>query len=201
MDTENRPHFRLLTVDLYDLVDRSWNDAMKLVEISRELLYRDRRAAMELLDRVTTRMAELLSQRDQFLWPSTETQDGNYALDAEVFKHDTSPLSAMGYRVGMKGPADEDRQSILERAYMGTIPPVNNADYMTRWARPQTAQRLQRMAELLAANIRNQKKRGAAASQLAILEWERDLAYLKTSFYDGRYDRTSVFIWPDTTLC
>lgn len=200
MDSEPRPYFSSLTKKLDGIVDESWNDPAKLLDVAYELLFRERRAAIDLRDRVVNRLGEIYRDRGAFLWPSTEAPEGSVPLDQGVFKHDTSPLGAMGYRVGMKGPADADRQAILERAYMGNVPPVNSAEYMNRWSSPQSANRLQRMAELIATNVRNRKRNQSPGLDLAIAEWERDLAYLKRAFYDGRYDGSCGFPWPDTAL-
>ncbi|CAK0756126.1 hypothetical protein CCP1ISM_660001 [Azospirillaceae bacterium] len=35
---------------------------------------------------------------------------------------------------------------------------------------------------------------------LAIQQWELDLAYMKKTYYDGRYDRDGfMFVWPVIT--
>jgi len=58
--------------------------------------------------------------------------------------------------------------------------------------------RLERMADLIAANVRNKKRQNQTTFELAINEWERDLSYLKRTYYDGRYDGVTGFQWPDT---
>jgi hypothetical protein len=129
---EERPHFKLLTKKLDELVTQSWDSPNELLLIAKELLYRERRAAAFLQERVINRLTEILEERQTFLWPSTEAPTGPGRIDPEVFRNEQSPLSAMGYRVGMQGPTDEDRQAILDRAYQGMIPPVNSAEYMSR---------------------------------------------------------------------
>jgi hypothetical protein len=193
---EERPHFNLLTQELDELVTRSWNSPNALLLIARELLYRERRAAAFLRERVINRLTEILEERQAFLWPSTEPPIGPGQIDPEVFRNEWSPLSAMGYRVGMQGPADGDRQAILDRAYQGTIPPVNSAEYMSRWGKPKTSSRLERMANLIAANVRLKKRQDQTTFALAINEWERDLSYLKKIYYDGCYDGIDGFSWP-----
>ena len=196
---EERPHFNLLTRDLDSVVTQSWDSSCALLVIAKELLYRERKAAVRLQERVINRLTEILEEQGTFLWPDTDAPLGLGKIDPDVFLHERSPLKAMGYSVGMKGPADKDRQAILDLAYQGVIPPVNSAEYMLRWGQPQTSSRLERMANLIASSTRNRKRRKDAPSQLAIDEWERDLAYLKKTYYDGHYDAgTTFFPWPNT---
>jgi hypothetical protein len=56
--------------------------------------------------------------------------------------------------------------------------------------------RLQKLANCIASFARNAKRRCYASMELAITEWEEDLAYLKDKYYrpvDG-------YNWPDTFL-
>jgi len=197
--SEERPYFNLLTRQLDDLVTQSWNSADTLLTIAKELLYRERRAAVRLQERVINRLTEILEKQGSFLWPVTDFPAGSGKIDPDVFLNERSPLKAMGYSVGMNGPTDKDRQAILDLAYQGVIPPVNSAEYMVRWGKAQTSLRLERMANLIASSTRNRKRREDVASQLAIDEWERDLAYLKKTYYDGHYDAgTTSFPWPNS---
>jgi hypothetical protein len=196
-----RPYFRLLTKQLEDLVRQSWNSAGMLQSIAKELLYRERKVAVRLRKRVINRLTEILEEQGIFLWPRTDPLPGLREIDQGVFVHQESPLKGMGYAVGMNGPTDKDRQAILDLAYQEKIPPVNSADYMLSWGKPQTSPRLKRMANLIATSVRNRKRRKDTATSLAIEEWERDLAYLKQAYYDGRYDvGREAFLWPETDV-
>lgn len=56
--------------------------------------------------------------------------------------------------------------------------------------------RLKKLANCIATFARNAKRRRNASMELAIAEWEEDLAYLKNKYYrpaDG-------YSWPDTFL-
>jgi len=47
---------------------------------------------------------------------------------------------------------------------------------------------------------RNKKRQNAEMYELAINEWERDLTYLKKTYYDGHYDAGSKFFpWPNAS--
>lgn len=59
-----------------------------------------------------------------------------------------------------------------------------------------SAQRLQKLAETIAALTRNAKRRNAARMDKSIREWESDLAYLKRRYDEGRFS----FTWPVTDL-
>ena len=76
------------------------------------------------------------------------------------------------------------------------MPPIDNAAYAAEWGRPNTAQRLQKLAETIAALTRNAKRRNAARMDKSIREWESDLAYLKRRYYEGRFS----FPWPVTDI-
>lgn len=198
---ESRPFFNLLTKDLDSIVDGSWDDPQRLELVASELLFRERKAAAVLRDRVTDRLEEICRTREVFLWPSTDAPEGVVPLDQTVFRNERSPLASMGYSVGNKGPTDGARQDILDRAYLGKIPLVNSAAYMANWGLPCSAARLRAMADLIAANIRNRKRDHRRPSfGLAIAEWHLDLLHLKRKFYDGRYDGSGGFAWPSTEI-
>src|SRR5207249_1145257 len=99
--SEERPHFNLVTKELDELVTQSWDSPDALLVIVKELLYRERRAAVRLRLPVIKRLTEMLEKRHAFLWPITDAPLGPGQLDPDVFRHDRSPLSAMGYSVGM----------------------------------------------------------------------------------------------------
>jgi hypothetical protein len=105
-----------------------------------------------------------------------------------------SPLHAMGYKVGKQGLNSVQRSELLRRAFMEGIPRVGTADYMAEWGEPGTPERLKKLANYIASNCRNMKKR-QSPSEEAIHDWEVDLAWLKRSFYRGHF----AFQWPDTS--
>ncbi len=200
--SEERQHFNLTTSQLDELVTRSWHSIDELTQIALELPYRERLAAKRLRQRTLERMVEILESRQDFIWPNTDAPEGFTKLDQEVFRHDHSPLKAMGYSVGVNGPTSEGRQAILDDAYLGVLPPVNSSEYMRAWGDADTATRLKKMADLIATSARLKKRQDSETFRLAISEWEEDLAHLKQKYYDGRYDAAmSFFAWPDTAFC
>jgi hypothetical protein len=106
-----------------------------------------------------------------------------------------SPLHALGYCVGRNGLPATERRAILRAAFMEQLPQVGDIQYMAEWGNPNTAERLKKMANTLASNCRNQKKK-ENRSEEAIRDWESDLAWLRDTFYRGHIS----FHWPDTTV-
>lgn len=104
-----------------------------------------------------------------------------------------SPLHAMGYKVGKQGLNSVQRSDLLRKAFTGDIPRVGTVAYMAEWGEPGTPERLKKLANYIASNCRNMKKR-QSPSEEAIHDWETDLAWLKRTFYRGHF----AFQWPDT---
>ena len=104
-------------------------------------------------------------------------------------------MQYLDYRVGRtNGEAAPTRHAILGRVFEGALPPVFPVDYMASWGKPATVQRLQKMAESLAAFTRNAKRRHDERMDDAIKHWEADLQFLYDKYYVGRFH----FGWPDT---
>ena len=106
-------------------------------------------------------------------------------------------LKYKGYSVGsFSNITSWERQVILREVYEEQLPNLVDSGYMVQWGSPQSAQRLKKMAESIASFTRSAKrKRSQGNFDVAIADWEEDLAWLKQKFYDGVYDR--VFPWPN----
>lgn len=133
---------------------------------------------------------------EYFQWPTTTANGGSHDLSlAGVLPE--GMLQYLEYRVGRtNGEATPTRQAILGRVFEGVLPPVFPADYMASWGRPATVQRLQKMAESLAAFTRNAKRRNDERMDDAIKHWEADLLFLHDRYYVGKFR----FGWPDTSV-
>jgi hypothetical protein len=177
--------------NLAALVDERRDDTLGLVEILHELGFRHRAGAMRLRERVFERLLEL--SEEGFAWPSTMASSGGGYLEADDWPK-KGMLSFLGYHVGESGLGAGGRREILDFAYKGRLPNVNNQSYMDQWGHPETGARLKKMAESIAAFCRNHKRKNGAA--LSVQEWESDLEYLRVKYYVGRYS----FIWPDTEV-
>jgi hypothetical protein len=190
MEQENRPYIQEHWPELEEISNRNWERTDILQEILSELKYRSRPGAKDLRAKVTERLVEISQQR--FVWPSTDITPGHESLDADQLRYSRGLLKFMGYSVGQNGGIRTERQSILDYAYNEIIPRVISALYMDEWGGPKTSQRLHKMADSIASFVRNAKRRIDADMDLAISEWEEDLAYIKIQYYDSRYD----FPWP-----
>ncbi len=186
-----RPLIDLYWPDLATLMDERYDDSNGLVEILYELGFRSSSGAMHLRERVIERLIEL--SEEGFPWPSTAAPTGDGYIDVDNWPQ-KGMLSFIGYHVGDRGLNGDERRKILDFAYAGRLPNVNNQSYMDQWAKPKSLARLRKMAESIAAFCRNRKRKDPNA--LAVQDWEVDLEYLRTKYYVGRYD----FAWPSTKL-
>ena len=131
-----------------------------------------------------------------FPWPSTNAPAGCRAIQTGDWEP-CGVLSYMGYHVGgLNGRSARMRQAILARIFEGPLPPAFRAGYLAEWGNPETSQRLQKMAETLAALARNAKRRNDARMIGAVRDWERDLKFLYDAYYIGRFQ----FSWPTADI-
>lgn len=187
-----RPFFQETTASLRTLVDGNSSDLSMLSNVFFELLFRQRRAALELRELVVLRMLEAFP--DYFPWPTTEAPGGSGTVDETVFQHEQGLLGFMGYRVGVSGLGAPQRQGLLDFVYSSDLPLVNSREYMDQWGRPRSTERLKKIAVSIATFARNSKRCATYRHAVAISEWEADLDYLRLTYYVGRYD----FPWPIT---
>jgi hypothetical protein len=173
------------------IVDEREGDPDALVEVLAELGFRSRSGAVRLRERVIDRLNELVDEG--WPWPTTAAASGDGFIDGGEWPR-AGMLSFLGYHVGENGLEADERRRILDRAYSGRLPKVNDAQYMQGWGELASSARLRKMAESIAAFCRNQRRR--APSALSVTDWESDLDYLHTRYYVGHYD----FVWPDTAL-
>jgi hypothetical protein len=103
-----------------------------------------------------------------------------------------SPLFRMGYQVGVtNGLSKPRRKSLLNSAYEGAIPDVEDDDYMEEWGRPRQSKRLWRIAHHIAWLIRSRKS--ISSMRYAVRDWQDDLDWLQEEFYTNRMR----FTWPN----
>jgi hypothetical protein len=131
-----------------------------------------------------------------FKWPSTEAAPGSnkIVLDHLLLE---GLFSYLGYRVGnTQGVSSFVRHQILRQIFERHLPPVFPATYLLQWGSPRSSDRLRKMAETLAAFVRNAKRRNQDTLFDAIRSWEADLRYLYDRYYLGHFH----FAWPPTTI-
>lgn len=131
---------------------------------------------------------------DNFSWPSTEADFGSGGLNTEGWVKE-GVLKYMGYKVGNDGESQPIREHILSQVFLGALPPVSSLAYMDEWSRPQSAARLQKLAETIAALTRNAKRERVFKKRDAVRDWENDLKYLYYEYYVAKFH----FAWPDSS--
>lgn len=198
MEQEQRPYIQHTWLGLTMLVKAYGDKIDKLRSILAELKYRKTKKAKQVYVTVVERINELQTLEEMpFRWPSTAVvADSRKALSGNFFDYEDGLLRFMGYAVGQSGCHRRGRQEILDYVFHGTLPRVQSVGYMQEWAGNGSSIRLQKMANCIATFARNAKRRRNASMELAIAEWEEDLAYLKDKYYrpaDG-------YSWPDTFL-
>lgn len=132
--------------------------------------------------------------RKKFPWPTTDLKGG--AKVGSTYDCDDGLLAYLGYRVGKSGKPRSERREILSSLYYAaSIPKEFETEAGNSWGTGESAYRLHRMAELIATLAKFSKGRDdTSVYAQAIADWEEDLAWLKETFYDGRFD--DAFFWP-----
>lgn len=126
-------------------------------------------------------------------WPSTEAAPGSQPFPEDVFGRDDSPLSRIGYRVGKtKGLPESERRRLLRELLLKESGARELAGFEDEFGRPKSHRRLYAIAERLAAFARNARRRSDRNYEVAIAEWESDLAYLK------KYRKPNGLPWPSS---
>jgi hypothetical protein len=130
-------------------------------------------------------------------WPVIETADSTGGPFRSVF----SPFSALkmfGYTVGKKdGWPQYRREAFLSDFMRMALPPIVAATFGSEYGAPMTTTRLRKVANLIATNASNFYRNDPRRYQVAIADWESDLAYLKREFYLGA--GLSFQPWPAST--
>jgi hypothetical protein len=131
-----------------------------------------------------------------FQWPTTDADCGNGTFGEQAWPQ-IGMLKYLGYKVGQSGAFRTDRQKTLEVAFtVQELPKVNSQDYVKAWGNASSGVRLKKIADSIAAFCRNARRQNSESYEISIADYETDLAWLKRTYYDGRFDRQ--FTWPDT---
>ena len=109
-------------------------------------------------------------------------------------------LSQFGYKVGANAVPERQRRLKLTRLYKsqlidadGMSPYDLDRGYLREWGDPESPSRLLKLANTLAAEARNGKKRGLKMAE-SVKHWESDLDWLRVKYQD------SSFCWPSTNI-
>lgn len=187
----HRPLVSLNANELKSYHQKNADIPANLLILLHELTFRDSSYVPALSREVITSLFGTLKKK--FSWPSTQAAPGEKPL-AETPWPQTGMLSKVGYRVGKNGKKPSVRRALLKNVYTQTLPKVHSPEYMAEWGSPRSAKRLHKLANVIAANVKNNKRKNNPSYQKAIRDWESDLGHLKTTYYDGVYD----FGWPNT---
>jgi hypothetical protein len=157
-----------------------------------ELTHRSRWQALVLKQRVDAAYDRLLkSQADRLRAMET----GRESLTERL--PDVGFLRKMGYAVGRSGKSVLQRRRALDEAYRKRVPTTFDASYRDKWGMPGTEQRLHKIVEVITFLAQKAQRRNQRANfDETINDYRTDLAYLKTTYYDGR----RTFYWPTTQV-
>jgi hypothetical protein len=189
---QKRPYIKCRLDEIERIADEQWSNVQVLSEIHHELEFRSRKKAQVLLERISQRLMQL--QGSQFMWPTTTATRGSKNLSSDVFKREEGLLRQCGYKVGISGLPESQRRQILDSIFLHSLSFTDDTAYLSEWGEPNTDRRLKKLAESIASFTRNAKRRNKDSFSKAIQDWEADLAYLKRTYYDGRF----YFQWPRT---
>ncbi|TFH93696.1 hypothetical protein ELS82_01165 [Vibrio ouci] len=132
---------------------------------------------------------------ETFRWPSTVAYEADESMPESNWPK-VGMLSAVGYCVGINGLGLKQRQELLSNVYSKRLPFVDSRKYVAEWGMPRSSERLRKLAEAIAAFVRNAKRKKNNMS-VAIREWEQDLAWLKEKYY---LRHKFVWVWPKSAL-
>ena len=125
-------------------------------------------------------------------WPITEIPEGKSGKGVPEFDHRNSGLWLCGYRVGKtRGMPTAERREFLDTYFRNKLPAVVERHHGNDYGDPGSEVRLRKIANVIATNCRNAKRRNSDSYRYAIADWETDLRYLKDSYYIA-----GSFPWP-----
>lgn len=154
---------------------------------------RDRKFLAALESDWRRRKLELDGQETYFRWPSTLVLEVTGDRAVEGAWPSSGMLDALGYHVGkVRGVDEPQRRRTLCFLFEEHLPLVFDTTYTTAWGAPKSSTRLRKLAETIAALVRNAKRNPGRDYSTAIEEWEQDLAFLWTRYYVGQFK----FGWP-----
>jgi hypothetical protein len=171
---------------------------LELQQLVKDLSNRDAQKVEEIkkIQEDLKKLEEALDKSRSFVWPTTTVKPSLHKLPNDSFKYGEGLLRKYGYKVGIHGNNQSERLKTLDFIFLHQIDGIQDSEYLIEWGQPNTAKRLQKLAESIAAFTRNAKRDKGKDYRKAIQDWEADLAYLKRTYYDNRFSRE--FSWPRT---
>jgi hypothetical protein len=184
--------------ELEGLMDDYGDDELFLLVLAHELSHRRIQRSRDLAQVALEKLIRQACTDEAFEWPSTEVLFGDGSIDSTAEWRNEGVLKFVGYSVGRtRGLPESRRREILHMVYLRDLPHQVPSDLREAWGTRASCGRLLKLANTLASFIRNAKRRSESIMRFAISDWDSDLAYLKSAFYDGgQCQRT--FVWPRT---
>ena len=135
-------------------------------------------------------------------WPSVRVVPNNSSKDSNSLDLDVPRkglLHFMGYRVGKTSTLTTvERRAILDNVFKNEIRIGGlSPHYIAEWGQPRSRQRLEKIANSIAAFSRNAQKRRNPSMSQAVADWEDDLQYLWQRYY---VPLGFQFQWPYTEV-
>lgn len=184
---------KLPKLKIRELLQLWRNCVTYLADPNKAKMHKDARLVIDAINKEWLQRGKKPLEGDEFFdWPSTDANRGNGGIDTQGWLLE-GLLKVMGYKVGMDGLAQNLRQRILAEIFSATLPPVFPDAYFLECGRPESSQRLKKMAETIAALTRNARRRGKILD-VAIKSWEQDLEFLYYEYYVEKFH----FGWPST---
>lgn len=133
---------------------------------------------------------ECKRREQRFSWPTTDAPIGHGSMGKSSFKIMKGIFKHFNYAVGKDGRPEQERRKILDDVFACELPTTFNQEYLSEFGAPKTSLRLRKMANFIAAQTRNykrkQEKTGADYS-VAIADSTADLNYLHVTYYVGYF--------------
>ena len=162
-------------------------------------IYEENGCSLEVTNHILNHPLLKIIENDYFEWPDTFAKpDKRHQIFIDSSQ--IGVLGVLGYRVGRNGKNKNERHYILNYVYESDLSFLNGiigSNDLNQWSTAKSAQRLAKMAYVIANLAKNAKKKTSDYS-VAISEWEADLDWLKVNYYDGVYDKKAAWYWPST---
>jgi len=143
---------------------------------------------------VASEPATALKVPRSWTWPAPTRPSPASRNPKGAFQNEHSALWLCGYRVGKSSPLFAfDRRDILEYFFLTPLPTNVKRLFEAEYGAPGSAERLRKMATVIASNCRNFRRNDPCRYSEAIADYEADLGFLKARFY-----RPGAFAWPLT---
>jgi len=190
---EERPCIQMTAPDMLQHAKANWDNIFCLYQIVAECRIRvsknSKSNAASVLAVTLPRFEEMISATfpDE---PNSQAGTNPFG-DADDWPK-VGLLKYMGYTTGNEDPGTAARQRILRRCFHGPISNVHDKDYMLSWGGDATPRRLSKMAWSIASFAANRMRMNNGATDNPTRLWKRDLAWLRTEFYEGHFG----FPWP-----